>query len=45
MSIVGWLPSALWACRATFVIDADGAVIQILTGLVTEEQIDAALDP
>jgi cytochrome c biogenesis protein CcmG/thiol:disulfide interchange protein DsbE len=30
---------------ATFVIDADGAVIRTLTGPVTEDQIDAALDP
>jgi cytochrome c biogenesis protein CcmG/thiol:disulfide interchange protein DsbE len=30
---------------ATFVIDADGAVIRTLTGPVTEEQIDAALSP
>ena len=30
---------------ATFVIDAEGAVIRTLTGPVTEEQIDAALDP
>ena len=30
---------------ATFVIDAEGAVTRTLTGPVTEEQIDAALDP
>lgn len=30
---------------ATFVIDADGTVIRTLTGPVTEDQIDAALDP
>jgi cytochrome c biogenesis protein CcmG/thiol:disulfide interchange protein DsbE len=30
---------------ATFVVDADGAVIRTLTGRVTEDQIDAALDP
>jgi len=29
----------------TFVVDADGAVIRRLTGPVTEERIDAALDP
>lgn len=29
---------------ATFVVDAEGAVIQTLTGPMTEEQIDAALD-
>lgn len=30
---------------ATYVIDPGGAVIQTLTGAVTEEQIDASLDP
>jgi cytochrome c biogenesis protein CcmG/thiol:disulfide interchange protein DsbE len=30
---------------ATFVVDAEGAVIRTLTGPVIEEQIDAALDP
>jgi cytochrome c biogenesis protein CcmG/thiol:disulfide interchange protein DsbE len=30
---------------ATFVVDADGAVIRTLTGPVTEERIDAAVSP